>query len=134
MEALRQGKWWSATGWLFILALAVRPVDGSHHATGQDHHDMPAAPAETHSHGPHAPAGSPADAPTPHDHSPERTQPCPCASSCSANGAGTPAAVTPAVHAVAAVRTILDAHPPSPPHARASRFRLPLANAPPLPA
>lgn len=127
VQALRRGSLWSAMGWLFVLALAVRPVAGGHsHA----HH---AHPAESHSQGAHLPAGSPADTPTPEPRSPDSTQPCPCASSCSASAADAPDPSAPVIGVALSACTLSQAHPPARPSVKSVRFRLPLANAPPPP-
>ena len=127
MQALRRGTWWSATGWLFILALAVRPVAGNHHESGHSQ------PAGSHSHDSHSPSGAPTDAPTPEDQVPDETRPCPCASSCSVSGTAAPIHTVPSNQVAPPAQIVFDARPPARVLIRAVRFRLPLANAPPLP-
>ncbi len=135
VDNLRQGKWWSVTGWLFILALVVRPAGGHHdsgHAQSDGHSHVP-VPTQTHSHGSHVPVGLPTDAPTPGQQSPDQTQPCPCASSCSATKSGIAAAMAaPEDTGVPPLRLVLDARSTNNPLVPAIRFRLPLATAPPL--
>jgi len=131
VQALRQGSWWSATGWIFILALAVRPVAGNHHESGHSqsgHHNSSHG-----SLGPAGAAGAPTETPVPEQDSPDRTQPCPCASSCSASGAASSIHAAPSNLDAAPPQIVFDARLTARVLTRAVRFRLPLANAPPLP-
>jgi len=133
VEVLKHGKWWKTTGWLLILAVAVRPVVGGHHAIGEGHGDLPAAPASTPPHSSHAPGHLPSETP-PQDHAPDGSQPCPCASSCNADGASAVADAGPAGQVGPRNRMVVAERLPAHPRVALTAFLLPFPNAPPLPA